>query len=280
MQTINLHIYEKNIIPALYTKQGDVGRKFKAVIADGIPDGVTFSVWYSGASGAGNYTHIGDRSAFAVEGSTVTVELITQMLTNAGAGYLCLVMSGVDGSQLATWNIPYEVEHVPGMGSAAAEQYYTAFSETAKKVAADAARAEAAAAKFDILTVFPVGYIYMSVSAISPATLFGGTWERIKDTFLLSAGDAYAAGSTGGEATHTLTSNEMPSHNHAGRNGESGTLVYADGTEGASTGFAVGWNKRSEREDLPYLKVADSGGDQPHNNMPPYLAVYVWKRVA
>lgn len=62
--------------------------------------------------------------------------------------------------------------------------------------------------------IYPVGSIYMSVNSTSPATLFGGTWTQIKDTFLLSAGDTYTAGDTGGEATHTLTSGEMPIHNH------------------------------------------------------------------
>ena len=59
--------------------------------------------------------------------------------------------------------------------------------------------------------VYPVGSIYMSVNSTSPATLFGGTWTQIQDTFLLAAGSTYAAGATGGEATHTLTENEMPS---------------------------------------------------------------------
>ena len=48
--------------------------------------------------------------------------------------------------------------------------------------------------------IYPVGSIYMSVNATSPASLFGGTWEQLKDRFLLAAGDTYAAGSTGGEA--------------------------------------------------------------------------------
>ncbi|MBP3479249.1 MAG: hypothetical protein J6K03_07185 [Oscillospiraceae bacterium] len=129
MQTINLNINKKTVIPVLCAKQGDVGRKFQVVFSDGIPESVAFSVWYSGASGEGNYTHIGDVSAFTIDGNTVTVELITQMLTNAGEGLLCLVMSSADGAQLASWNIPYMVESVPGMGSAVAEQYYTAFSE-------------------------------------------------------------------------------------------------------------------------------------------------------
>lgn len=62
--------------------------------------------------------------------------------------------------------------------------------------------------------IYPVGSIYMSVASASPATLFGGTWEQLKDRFLLGAGDTYTAGDTGGSASHTLTTDEMPSHNH------------------------------------------------------------------
>jgi hypothetical protein len=62
--------------------------------------------------------------------------------------------------------------------------------------------------------IYPVGSIYMSVNNVSPETFMGGTWEQIKDTFLLSAGDTYTAGATGGEATHTLTVEEIPSHTH------------------------------------------------------------------
>ena len=139
MQTIYLDISNKGVVPAIYAKQGDVGRKFLIKLTNNgevyhIPDGVTFSVWYSGASGEGNYTHIDDTSAFSVSGNAITVELITQMLTNAGDGLLCLVMNGVDGSQLATWNIPYIADAVPGMGSEAAEQYFTAFSEVIKNL--------------------------------------------------------------------------------------------------------------------------------------------------
>ena len=259
MQTINLYLHKKSIIPVLHAKQGEVGRKFQVEFADGIPDGVAFSAWYYGTSGEGNYTAIGDRSAFSVSGNTVTVELITQMLTNPGTGKLCLIMTA-DGLQLASWNIPYEVEHVPGMDSDPAALYYTAFSEVAAKAAESAARAEAAAAKFDILNIFPVGYIYMSVSAVSPAVLFGGTWEQMKDRFLLGAGDTYAAGATGGEAKHTLISDETP--------------FYTTADDGKS-GFGL-----TESSSYENRVAVTSAGATPHNNMPPYLAVYMWKRVA
>lgn len=150
MQTINLDISKKTIMPVLFAKQGDVGRKFKAVLTDGtegytIPAGAMLSVWFSGASGSGNYSAIDGRSAFTVDGNTVTVELIAQMLNNEGAGCLCLAMNYADGTQIGLWNIPYLTEKTPGMGSAAAQQYYTALTEAATKAADSAARAEAAA---------------------------------------------------------------------------------------------------------------------------------------
>ena len=65
--------------------------------------------------------------------------------------------------------------------------------------------------------VYPVGSVYMSFNNVSPATFFGGTWEQIKDTFLLAVGDTYTAGQSGGAATVQLQTNEMPAHLHAGR---------------------------------------------------------------
>ena len=62
--------------------------------------------------------------------------------------------------------------------------------------------------------LYPVGSVYISFSATDPSTLFGGTWQRLKDTFLLVNGDTYAADTTGGSATKTITVNNMPAHNH------------------------------------------------------------------
>ena len=115
--------------------------------------------------------------------------------------------------------------------------------------------------------VYPVGAIYMSVNSTNPGNLFGGKWEQIKDRFLLSAGDSYSAGSMGGEATHTLTVDEMPSHGH-------GLAVVYSFPNGNQT--ANNWNSG---KDISIDNVA-TGGSQPHNNMPPYLTVYMWKRTA
>ena len=127
-------------------------------------------------------------------------------------------------------------------------------------------------AKKDILlSAYPVGALFISTANISPATLFGGTWERIKDTFLLAAGDTYAAGTTGGEATHTLTVEEMPEHYH-----RFNTDVNATEHSEKLDVYSYSGYKTAYTETGTY----NTGGNQPHNNMPPYLVVYVWKRTA
>jgi microcystin-dependent protein len=63
--------------------------------------------------------------------------------------------------------------------------------------------------------IYPVGAVYISFVSTSPASLFGGTWTRLKDTFLLANGDSYAANTTGGSATKTITVNNLPAHNHS-----------------------------------------------------------------
>lgn len=119
--------------------------------------------------------------------------------------------------------------------------------------------------------VYPVGSIYMSLSSTDPKDLFGGTWERLKDRFLLAAGDKYSVGATGGEATHTLTKDEMPSHNHyAAINGGTDSYGQNRTTIGSFANKAQGYSDSST--------IFATGGGNAHNNMPPYLAVYMWKR--
>lgn len=129
-------------------------------------------------------------------------------------------------------------------------------------------------------TFYPVGTVYQTTSStFNPQVSWGGTWERIKDKFLLAAGDTYAGGSTGGEATHKLTVQEMPSHTH---------VMYVN-----NDGSASGWSPTSgdylikpdgvtTSKKNYQAKLAQNGAglDQEHNNMPPYLAIYIWKRTA
>lgn len=117
--------------------------------------------------------------------------------------------------------------------------------------------------------VYPVGSIYISVSETSPETLFGGTWESVGGRFLLGADETYSAGATGGEAEHTLTVDEIPSHSHS-------YSYYGAYDASASYGPITSGYKW----DTTPRNTSAAGGGEAHNNMPPYLAVYMWKRTA
>lgn len=132
----------------------------------------------------------------------------------------------------------------------------------------------------DVYNLYPIGSIYLSVNSTNPSNYFGGTWEQIKDRFLLGAGDTYTNGSTGGEATHILKTEEMPSHTHTEKLPESfrisangGSGAYVSDATNPSTPYAGGTYSSS-------VTTGSTGEGKAHNNMPPYLAVYVWKRVA
>lgn len=130
--------------------------------------------------------------------------------------------------------------------------------------------------------VYPVGSIYMSTNSTNPGTLFGfGTWDQVKDTFLLAAGDVYAGGSSGGEATHKLTAGELPKLSGSASfrsNVNPGTFspngVFSEST--SSSAAALGTNSNGAERVLNI----NFGNDEAHNNMPPYLAVYMWIRTA
>ena len=134
-------------------------------------------------------------------------------------------------------------------------------------------------------TIYPVGSIYITLNQTSPSKLFPGTyWKQIKNRFLLSASSTYSASSVGGEATHVLTSNEMPVHNHDGL-----YYSYID-TENSVTlnsgtvSYHIPWGSSSYTGDYgpgtgnAELVTGEAGGGAAHNNMPPYLSVYIWKR--
>ena len=121
--------------------------------------------------------------------------------------------------------------------------------------------------------IYPVGSIYMSVNSVNPSTFFGGTWipwgsgrvpvgvDEDSDYF------AYAE-QIGGEATHTLTTEEMPDHNH----GVWGRSVYSGGGS-----YIALCNKANSS--TSYV-TGDKGGGKAHNNLQPYIACYMWKRTA
>ena len=120
--------------------------------------------------------------------------------------------------------------------------------------------------------LYPIGSIYLSVNSTSPASIWGGIWEQLKDRFLLGAGK-YSAGDTGGESTHFLTTSEMPSHRHIVALDTAGNYVTST-YESKAVGYWAPGNTVSAAE------TGIAGESEGHNNMPPYLVVYMWKRVA
>lgn len=124
--------------------------------------------------------------------------------------------------------------------------------------------------------LYPVGSIYMSVNSTNPSSLFGGTWQRIQDTFLLAAGSSYSAGSTGGSASHTHEAGSLQADvgNASGRVNmrRSGTSAFT------STSYITGTAEGDEAISVFGTNVSGTSGSS--SSMPPYLAVYVWKRTA
>lgn len=156
------------------------------------------------------------------------------------------------------------------------------------------------------LSIYPIGSIYMSVNNVDPSLVFGGTWQQIKDKFLLACGDVYNNGETGGSATHTpsgtvgnhtLTVNEMPAHTHEV---EGGTIPLPSGSYIATSWVDIGVNDAPPTTTTTKINsgsggldiegtAKSAGGGQAHNHsfsgisadtMPPYLAVNVWVRTA
>lgn len=150
--------------------------------------------------------------------------------------------------------------------------------------------------------IYPVGSIYMSANSTNPTTLFGGTWTQLKDQFLLCAGSTYSAGSTGGSATHVhsttaiaLTEAQLPQHTHKGLywiDPDNPNYVVTLNT--GTYGYHLNWNGQGNTStngagaNENSMRVGKTGSGQTHShgntgstsNMPPYLAVYVWKRTA
>lgn len=186
--------------------------------------------------------------------------------------------------------------------------------------------------KYYVHPYFPIGSIYMNISNINPSTYFGGTWERLKDRFLLAVGDVYkTANATGGSSSVTLTISQIPNHTHTftgvahnhGLNNHSHSFSATTNTTGShqhrlrlnltdkvniQTGDFInygGYGLSSEYNWSGYEgnhnhtisgttggasgntanatqggTNSKTGGGGSHENMPPYLTVYMWKRTA
>lgn len=146
----------------------------------------------------------------------------------------------------------------------------------------------------NIANPYPVGSIYMSVNSTNPSTLFGGTWEQLKDRFLLGSGDTYNNGATGGSATVKLTANQsgLRSHGHGMKHTHSHhhSLTKFSSGQGSKEGYTQSSNRSLKSRDTTTDATASSksttdsntalDAKEAHNNLPPYLVVYMWKRIA
>lgn len=140
--------------------------------------------------------------------------------------------------------------------------------------------------------IYPIGSIYMSVNNVSPSSFLGGTWEQIKDRFLLSAGSSYSAGSTGGTATHThnyglqyggyYRSTSLESNTNAGiltyDTNNNISLVSGGVSQGTLEG-PINKNATNGTTTVSMTHYRQTANTSYTNNMPPYLTVYMWKRI-
>lgn len=142
--------------------------------------------------------------------------------------------------------------------------------------------------------MYPVGSVYISTNNVNPSTLFGGTWiaigqgrtlvgvGSIEENSVATYGSVTAGefspvvNEKGGEMKHALTVNELPSHGH-------NISAYASSNESANFGLThtgiEGFNDRVIVTGGP-MSTRSTGGDESHNIMQPYLAVYIWERTA
>ena len=145
---------------------------------------------------------------------------------------------------------------------------------------------------------YPVGSIYLSVNSTNPGTIFGGTWEQIKDRFLLACGNSYSNGSTGGSASLQSHTHSIPalSGSTSGGGGHTHTIgadydvdyqlnqgcysLHNNSPSGAGKHFYTGSSGDHSHSISTNASTSGSSGSGNAGNMPPYLAVYMWKRIS
>lgn len=134
--------------------------------------------------------------------------------------------------------------------------------------------------------IYPIGAIYISTSNVSPTLLFGGEWEQIEDKFLLSAGSSYTAGNTGGSATVKLSKTNLPAvtgtiamHSQGvATNIHAATGCFSAGLTNENK-YRPGGTETSGAPSVGRIDFSNGGNGTAHDNMPPYLVVYIWERI-
>ena len=253
------------------------------------------------------YVGIGEITSAADGFASVRLDNNRQMTAAAGEGLLELVI--IYGSTTrGTANARFIVQESPasasvisgtvieGISALAADVASSVSSASASASSAAAAAQAAIAAKDEAEAiaignirdiVFPVGSIVQYTDAsIDPGNLLGGTWERIQGKFLFAADSSHEIGTTGGSETVTLTTANLPAHRHF-------VVNLSKGTTGPDYLHSVARYDRENTswEDCHYQlsgneneanggRSSATGSGTAHNNMPPYLTVYMWKRTA
>ena len=134
--------------------------------------------------------------------------------------------------------------------------------------------------------IYPIGSIYMSMNSINPSLFIGGEWEAIEDCFLFGTGTKHSySGATGGSETVTLTANQsgVPAHSHKYQDyNTTYTLKTTNRKPGTSTAVAYGTSLTAGggATERTSSNNTAANASQAHENMPPYLTVYMWKRIA
>jgi len=129
----------------------------------------------------------------------------------------------------------------------------------------------------DNLGIYPIGSIYITTTATNPQTYLPGSWQAAAEGRMLigvgtgtddnASNKTISAAEQAGEYEHQLTEDEMPSHTH-----DESRYNFTTGDQNGGIGIRF-----ANRVPTP---TTATGNDQPHNNMPPYLGVYIWERIA
>ena len=164
-------------------------------------------------------------------------------------------------------------------------EYAESAESSASAAAASASQAQAIAMA-DVIACYPVGSVLITTTNTNPGTIIGGTWTAIEGKFLLAQSNSHPAGETGGSENVTLTAANLPAHRHLIMNNNpadstptsSNTLARYDRSFGAREGEYYNLNTNSG--EAVWGRTSATGSGTAHNNMPPYVAVYVWERTA
>ena len=127
---------------------------------------------------------------------------------------------------------------------------------------------------------WPIGSIFITSKSDDPTLLLKGagnsSWKKIEGRFLIGANNTYVVQTTGGEATVTLTESQMPSHQH-GLYIDDSYSANPNGVSSTSNSWKQVLANRSNTATSIHGNY--SGGNAPHNNIPPYYAVNIWERI-